>query len=212
MRQQLGVRRRLIISAWCLVIGAAINVLVATAVTLWTPAWNGMVKVPTSTAAARWTRDTGPPDEVFANRLFGQTGYQIQGSELPPNEIEEWVTNVHTAGWPMRSFESWVTYWEVDRRTEWYGGVAIPDWLRPRWMMTIWGQNATFSSRFPTRITWFGFVVNTLFYATLIAAMIAGLRVMHHQRRRRRGLCVRCAYELRDLSICPECGRSIAQN
>ena len=58
------------------------------------------------------------------------------------------------------------------------------------------------------RIVWFGFVVNTLFYAAIMWLLILGAFALRRHLRRKRGLCVNCGYDLRhaDHAACPECG------
>ncbi len=58
------------------------------------------------------------------------------------------------------------------------------------------------------RIVWFGFVVNTLFYAAIMWLLILGAFALRRVSRRKRGLCVACGYDLRhaDHEACPECG------
>jgi hypothetical protein len=61
---------------------------------------------------------------------------------------------------------------------------------------------------FPIAPFWPGFLLNTLFYAALIAAPRPAFFWLRSRRRLRRGLCSRCAYDLRGLAspACPECG------
>ncbi len=60
----------------------------------------------------------------------------------------------------------------------------------------------------PLRSIWPGFAINTLFYATLLWLFILGPLALRGVIRRKRGLCLQCAYDLRgDFSSgCPECG------
>ncbi|MCC6321349.1 MAG: hypothetical protein IT438_07935 [Phycisphaerales bacterium] len=56
---------------------------------------------------------------------------------------------------------------------------------------------------------WPALLANILFYFTLFAATTAAARALTRFRRRRRGQCPRCAYDLRatpPASPCPECG------
>ena len=64
------------------------------------------------------------------------------------------------------------------------------------------------------RPIWPGFAINTLFYAAILGIMFAAVGVLRRKRRARRGLCVKCAYDLRgiDSSQCPECGEVIRQS
>lgn len=57
---------------------------------------------------------------------------------------------------------------------------------------------------------WPGFIANTLFYAALWWLLFTGLITARAARRSRRGLCTRCAYDLRGIAsgVCPECGQA----
>ena len=61
----------------------------------------------------------------------------------------------------------------------------------------------------PLGIIPFGFAINTISYASLLWFLISGLSVLRRYFRHKRGLCVKCAYDLRgaDHLQCPECGR-----
>jgi hypothetical protein len=60
----------------------------------------------------------------------------------------------------------------------------------------------------PLAIIWPGFVVNTLFYATVLWLLIPGPFVLRRMIRRRRRRCPKCGYDLRGQlgAGCPECG------
>lgn len=52
-----------------------------------------------------------------------------------------------------------------------------------------------------------GFTINTLFYASLLAAPVLGFATLKRRRRAKRGLCIGCGYEVTGVDVCPECGR-----
>jgi rubrerythrin len=58
-----------------------------------------------------------------------------------------------------------------------------------------------------------GFVINSVFYATVIAAAIVGLRISARETRSliraRRGECRACGHPLAGLPRCPECGAEV---
>lgn len=58
---------------------------------------------------------------------------------------------------------------------------------------------------------WRGLAANTLFYAALLLMPLTMLRWHRTCRRRRRGCCVACRYDLAGIEaepvVCPECGR-----
>jgi hypothetical protein len=62
----------------------------------------------------------------------------------------------------------------------------------------------------PYHPLWVGLIVDSLFYGLIWFGLIQGIAVLRRRRRRIRGLCPRCAYDLRgrapDQTVCPECG------
>lgn len=118
------------------------------------------------------------------------------------------------AGWPLTCLR----YWRVsvdnlphDERndargtfTPWRNRVRLP-------LPTVCIEQAL-----PLRPVWGLFVANVAAWASAFAALCVGPRWLLHAfgvtRRRRRGLCTRCAYDLSGLDPrggCPECGRAV---
>jgi hypothetical protein len=64
---------------------------------------------------------------------------------------------------------------------------------------------------FPKGILLRGFLLDTLFWGIPIFGLIYGRGMVRRRRRRKLGLCLGCAYDLRGnvSGICPECGESI---
>ena len=60
----------------------------------------------------------------------------------------------------------------------------------------------------PVGLIWPGFVVNTVFYASIFWLAFRGPPVLRRHLRRKRGRCIRCGYDLRGeyAAGCPECG------
>ena len=60
----------------------------------------------------------------------------------------------------------------------------------------------------PLRPIWPGFAINSIFYATLLWLLTLGPFTVRRMIRRKRGLCIKCGYDLRgtDHDKCPECG------
>lgn len=78
---------------------------------------------------------------------------------------------------------------------------TFPDWMR--------GPESTFSeTHLPIKPIWPGFIANSLIYSWLF--MLGQLEIisLRKRRRRKRGLCIKCAYDLRGTAhvVCPECG------
>ena len=58
----------------------------------------------------------------------------------------------------------------------------------------------------PLHPIWSGFAVNTLFYATILWLLIPGPFALRRFLRLRRGLCPKCAYPMGESGVCTECG------
>lgn len=120
--------------------------------------------------------------------------------------------NVWRIGWPVRSLGAYrhvekhelgVSYgevWDKKWRPEWNrvwlsGYVQRP--AKPGDPPRVWPMYPIVS----------GFALNTVMYAAALAGVIWAAGCVRRWRRRRRGLCERCGYELAGLAMCPECGR-----
>ncbi len=69
-----------------------------------------------------------------------------------------------------------------------------------------------YTRAFPTRVVWRGLVENLALYSfivylvLLLGPLLRFPKAALRWKRKRRGLCVQCAYPLEGLAICPECG------
>ena len=115
-------------------------------------------------------------------------------------------------GWPARSmawarrfhFEPTSGAWEEHATRS----IALPDDLRPD---ADWFEPPR--DRLPLRPILPGFVINTIFYAIVVAAILAlplSVFPMRRYLRARRGRCAKCGYDRTGLAEatvpCPECG------
>jgi hypothetical protein len=124
--------------------------------------------------------------------------------------------NVWRIGWPVRSLGAYrhvekhelgVSYGEVwDKRWR-------PEWNRV-WLSGYVQRPAKPGD--PPRVWPLypivpGFALNTVIYAAALAGVILGAGWAKRRRRRRRGLCEGCGYEVAGLAMCPECGVPFGQ-
>lgn len=71
-------------------------------------------------------------------------------------------------------------------------------------------RGGTFSHhRLPLTLLWPGFAINTLFYAITAWLLVVVPVRFRTYRRRRRGLCERCAYPIGTSPVCSECGAAV---
>ncbi len=103
-------------------------------------------------------------------------------------------------GWPLLSLKY---------EKHWHGGVPYP----ADWGIELWRHRSAAWSSFavvalPLRPIWPGFSINTLFYATILWLLMLGPFTARRIIRRKRGHCIKCAYDLRgaEHEVCPECG------
>ena len=199
-------------TALCLAIGAAVNILVAWALALWAPAPMRIIgPAAGNPPPAAWPRPVPAhwlaPDfartrasrgitrhEVFAGYRSGNylstTGFEVYQAGLPLRSLE-WERRFDRRGFLVPPRNSLASYWLHD-------GIAPPRWL-PRADDAAW-------RRVPIEPVWAGLAANTALYAALAWGALFAPGIARRSRRRRRGWCVACAYDLAGLPLCPECG------
>ncbi len=127
--------------------------------------------------------------------------------------------SITIAGWPVHAmqrlsqcivkFRSKERWWERTIKstsddgiaTLWIEGIRV----RPSRQVPVGGDDRC---NLPLRPMLFGFVFDTLFYATVFAVPWLGVSLIRRRRRARRGLCASCGYPLSPSSRCPECGHA----
>ena len=90
-------------------------------------------------------------------------------------------------------------------RTWWTGGAPIPKALSR--------FDPTGTKRIPLRPIPLAFAADAALYGAVLASPVLAFRVWRRVRRRRRGRCVACGYDLSGLApggACPECGKGVA--
>lgn len=107
-------------------------------------------------------------------------------------------------GWPLPAL-GWILESDVE-----HGPPVVAQWgidLPPRSPSTRFPLTTNAHRRalplYPLRK---GLILNTLLYSAAWAALFIGLPCARRFRRRRRGHCEHCNYNLTGLSTCPECG------
>jgi len=117
------------------------------------------------------------------------------------------------AGWPMRSYRGFVS-----------GGLQGP--FNSKQIPPLYKQlpeqklgviaiertvsNTTMQRYLPYRPVWFGLIVNTLIYATVIVSIMWMLVATRAKLRLRRNLCPICKYPIGSSDVCTECGHDLS--
>jgi hypothetical protein len=156
-----------------------------------------------------WAEDPEANDPDWA---WEEAETAIVDSALPqpaprPMRFRLWV--FVRAGWPFEAFRGWS--WQL---LDDLGGpnehISHQAFAIVRVPLLRYGVSRTGHFLVPYYPLWPGFIANSLIYAALCWLVIAGLVSARAARRARRGLCTRCAYDLRGVTsgVCPECGQA----
>lgn len=160
-----------------------------------------------------------PPKEVYIGRWWccttvhalGHTVRRLEDTNPTTKASEEMLScNLYISrwGWPMRSLEiQWphsqnmlVSIWLFKKPTE----AALRTGLPVSTSITRSPER----THLPLMPVWPGFFVNSLLYSAIACALLCGPGMARRLRRRRRGWCISCGYDLAGLPKCPECGRN----
>ncbi|HWB20915.1 MAG TPA: hypothetical protein VG711_11485 [Phycisphaerales bacterium] len=108
---------------------------------------------------------------------------------------------VHRFGWPMRA-----AYWSELYPTP-HPQLITPATDVPNWM--YWNKRTSWRQKIPLSAYWGGFAVNTVVFAGTAFVMWLPMGIWKRARRKARGMCERCGYDLRGNveGRCPECGK-----
>jgi len=202
----------------CLSIGVVINIAVAWACGMWSEYDIDTLRHG-SWSQSRLPNAERTPISAWTVHGFGVRNMHIlqlalyESPELEPIEdvLEDWELftdldalasdrnlDFFMQGWPMHAL--WCEYVANERQT--HGGVWIHGEHIP-------GTFYTAEHFIAFRPIWKGFVFNSLFYAAAVLVPFVIVTQARRWRRRRRGLCERCAYPVGTSCVCSECGAPV---
>ena len=121
-----------------------------------------------------------------------------------PGEINRASVIAEATGWPLLAMRS---HYELGAaRLNASGNYESPV-RAPRGILISNGSDVE-RRILPLRPIWPGFAINTVFYAAILWLLTLGPFTARRMIRRKRGLCIKCGYDLRATSggSCPECG------
>ncbi|MFT5422611.1 MAG: hypothetical protein ACI89L_000376 [Phycisphaerales bacterium] len=133
------------------------------------------------------------------------------------SEEEKFTIDLISVGLPMRA----MSYYKVDTYdsespppppTDPFQKFVFPPIEKTQFYYALtpgFSADAPLDSRLPLRPLPLGFAINTLLYAGIVFGTWEGLGYARRARRRRKGLCAKCAHSLDglpDSAPCPECG------
>ena len=199
--------RSIVIPLACVAAGAAITLAVA---------WGCVVFADVSRSetlhgATGWpipAPESWPePEFATVGKTVGYAGWVSMTMSRPRHVIER-----DQAGWPFYALTSHrltmgtevagvVAFREEQGRLE----VPYPIWTgKPRLNPTV---------VLPTKVIWVGYTFNTVAYGALVWLMTLVPGWVRRSRRRARGACAKCGYDLAatpGITKCPECGQEAA--
>lgn len=146
------------------------------------------------------------PQRMFSNRSVAWEWESLRGQD----ELMKLEMNAWRIGWPLRSLGAYrhvhvypnarqstkLVKWRAPWVQAWMNGHIQPP-AKPGDPPRVWPMYPIVT----------GFALNTVIYAAALAGVIWGAGWTKRWRRRRRGMCERCGYEVAGLAMCPECGR-----
>ena len=111
------------------------------------------------------------------------------------------------SGWPMRCL--WCASSDGTRKpgVVWERALLVPDRLAREGASFTYFDGTLGKHPLPIGMIGNGLAANTAFYGAVWVVPVFGIPALRRWRRRRRGRCVGCGYELAGLATCPECGR-----
>ncbi len=205
-------KRRLTKLVVFLLLGAIVNVAVAWGCATWI--------VPLKNDLAAWQRQLNAPLRSDYRRWWAThapSGFQkepvvaVRSANVGVTHVSMWKPVAFTpegtfdhdlvlrirAGWPLRAVEG--ASWRAAGTPTAGTPKVTPDAL------VVLPANGL---KILLRPVWPGFAINTLLYAGVLWLLTLGSFTARRIIRRRRGLCIKCGYDLRgtEHAKCPECG------
>ncbi len=128
---------------------------------------------------------------------------------------EHFLLDIYEVGWPSRSlqWENWLDLTiDYPQNTPSYRfeGQPARTWWRSGIPVSVerFGFGSGSAKRLPIHPIYFGFAINTVFYAVILSLLTLGPFTLRRLIRRKRGHCINCGYDLRgaEHEVCPECG------
>ncbi len=202
--------------AVCVVIGVVVNVLVAWGCILVPRPWP--VAAYQEQAVTCWNFKAPawwPPPDYGSKKHKAGVSHQwlyVKTTDSPSREFE---THGISIGLPFRTLRSvWAYAWELEgsdavTAVEPQREYATSPFLDGMPLPSVLQHGDLKNTLLPIMPIWLGFSANTLLYGALAWGVLFAPGVVRRWRRRRRGACVGCGYDLKGIApggVCPECG------
>lgn len=156
-----------------------------------------------------WGYDLMDRDEVREFREDSSDWVRPLPAVIPSN-VDWSRQDAWAQGWPFRCAVGRVIRHPADGGPRYIDAITLLEDQNGLLLSSIWWRNEI---TLPLRPLWPGLLLNTTFYATLLALLWFTPRAINRTLRRRRGRCAKCNYNLRGRTLtsthCPECGTNL---
>ncbi len=142
-----------------------------------------------------------PVISASIDRFFDLGNLPLSNKPTPPYGGSTSIARLY--GWPL------VCLWQGESVNGMNAGLTRWPWNGPSYGGIKIANSPAMGHFLPTLPLWPGLIADTAFYGAAWLGLFLLLGPARRAQRRRRGLCVRCRYDLRGLapgSPCPECG------
>ena len=138
------------------------------------------------------------PRDLFDGRVVPDWAHQVVAA-FGPFPIRDRLA-VEGRGWPMIALWSTRSSSPGDHKYEGIIRVPLPPFEPNQFPARV----------LPIRPAWFGFAINTLFYAAILWLLCLGpVFALRRFIRARHGLCLACGYPMGESGVCTECGKAL---
>ena len=160
----------------------------------------------------RWLKGYSGVSQVWYREHFleaserqRQGAMAIASDMFQTDDVKSTPSMTVEAGWPRLSLFG-------------LGDPLFSAFVSPRRVETVraiaFERSGSITRLLPYEPIWPGFAINTVFYAGVLWLLFAAPFALRRWRRIKRGLCPKCAYDLRgtpkDATACPECGAAVS--
>ncbi len=211
-------KRRLAVLAACLLLGAALTMLVAWACAAWSSPWSASrLESPRDERSRKVAESLGvlrpgattSPEEAAAGFGARWISFDLFGEGVSRRSL--WRFTHVLAGWPALAFEGVVV-----RQRFPSGGSNVREAVHDGIMLSrkpspvpAAAPGARDVRILPFRPVWRGLVIDLLFHMSIAWCLLAGPFKLRLLVRRLRAQCTGCAYPIGSSTECTECGRPL---
>lgn len=234
MRTRGGAKRVVVVSllAWAAA-GAAVNLMVAAACALWSPAGSWGIKSrygQPPRAIATMVLDLPSPAKGMRRHVSdaeaGGIGVRVASAAITDDDSRANVSLAGVfslrSGWPFDVLcsNTSVPFTSISSPMAvqpWRNALEVPKWMRPvpvvvgtDAVVAFPSQLAVMPRPLPLHIEWSGAILGSLFWAAAIGLPLMFARYIRRYRRLIHAKCPACGYPLGATATCSECGERLA--